>query len=91
MLRSGVMLCVPSWHSASKGTLQCSIHLGMTCSQSSKQLNEQRLKLLVAKQKLIDDVLEAAKDELKNQAQGPGYGNMIATLLCQVRPSICAP
>lgn len=58
--------------------------LAFTCSESSKQLNEQRLKLLAAKQTLMRSVFEEAKSALKKQASGPGYGDMLATLLVQV-------
>lgn len=60
-----------------------------TCSESSKQQNDQRLQLLAAKQRLISSVLEAAKADLKKKAKGSGYGDMVATLLCQVRALLC--
>lgn len=58
----------------------------MRCSESSKQQNEQRLKVLAARQRLIKDVFESAKAELKKQVKSSGgYQDMLATLLCQVR------
>ena len=54
------------------------------CSESSKQLNDQRLKVLAAKQRLIRDVFEQAKGQIKKQVKGSGYAEMLATLLCQV-------
>lgn len=56
-----------------------------SCSESSKQLNLQRLKVLDAKQKMIKDVFAAAKAELKSKAKGPAYADLMAELLTQVR------
>ena len=55
-----------------------------SCSESSKQLNLQRLKVLDAKQKMIKDVFAAAKSELKSKAKGPAYADLMAELLTQV-------
>jgi hypothetical protein len=63
---------------------------GTACSQNSKQQNDQRLKLLAAKQELIKSVLTAAKADLKKKVKSAGYADMIVTLLCQVR-SKCRP
>lgn len=54
-------------------------------SESSKQLNEQRLKVLGAKQRMIQEVVAAAKADLKKRAAGSQYGDLLASLLCQVR------
>lgn len=67
-------MCVTSRHSL---TQTC-------CSEASKQHNEQRLKVLGAKQRLIQDVLQAAKDELKKKAGGSGYADLVSDLLVQV-------
>lgn len=58
-----------------------------SCSESSKQLNLQRLKVLDAKQKMIKDVFAAAKAELKAKAKGPAYADLMAELLTQA----CSP
>ena len=59
--------------------------MNSACSESSKQLNVQRLKVLDAKQKMIKEVFAQAKTELKGLAKGPGYADLMAELLCQVR------
>lgn len=55
------------------------------CSEASKQHNEQRLKVLGTKQRLIKDVFQAAKEALKKTAAGSGYAELVSDLLVQVR------
>eukprot|EP01025_Chloroclados_australasicus_P055009 TRINITY_DN6586_c0_g2_i2.p1 TRINITY_DN6586_c0_g2~~TRINITY_DN6586_c0_g2_i2.p1 ORF type:complete len:254 (+),score=37.83 TRINITY_DN6586_c0_g2_i2:221-982(+) len=51
--------------------------------ESSKQFNEQRLKVLGAKQDLIHDVLNAAKNKIKQMTKGGAYADLVTDLLCQ--------
>ena len=60
------------------------------CSEASKQHNEQRLKVRGTQQRLIKDVFQAAKDELKKQAAGGGYADLVSDLLVQVRVACSA-
>jgi ATP synthase (E/31 kDa) subunit len=72
-------------------TGSCNPHAMLLCSETSKQQNDQRLKMLAARQGLIRDVFEEAKAQIKKQVKSSGYTDMVATLLCQVRTSQHVP
>lgn len=59
--------------------------------EASKQHNEQRLKVLGTKQRLIKDVFQAAKDALKNAAAGSGYAELVSDLLVQAMYKLQEP
>lgn len=52
--------------------------------EASKQMNEQRLKILNAKQACIADVIKSARNDLEKITQNPAqYGALLIELLCQ--------
>lgn len=60
--------------------------------EASKQLNEQRLKILGAKQAAIRSVIEAAKAEIQKTVKSPAqYGPLIVDLLCQAMKKMADP